>query len=124
MCSRTGPSSRYAPHFDIEWNPLKQDLKDQVLLPILGDQYGRVLERGEFKLVLRERRVFRSLLRREASRSRRGATPPSSNPALARLQATDVSQDFLSEFQSVITALEHLPLRTEHRSREDRGARP
>src|SRR5947208_1461845 len=42
-----GPSSRYAPYFDIDWQPLKSDLRDKVLLPILSDQYGRVLERGE-----------------------------------------------------------------------------
>ena len=42
-----GPSSLYAPYFDIDWRPLKTDLQDKVLLPILGDQYGRVLERGE-----------------------------------------------------------------------------
>jgi len=38
-----GPSSRYAPYFDIDWHPLKSDLHDKVLLPILSDQYGRVL---------------------------------------------------------------------------------
>ena len=45
-----GPSSLYAPYFDIDWRPLKADLHDKVLLPILGDQYGRVLERGELKV--------------------------------------------------------------------------
>ena len=42
-----GPSSIHAPWFDIQWKPLKSDLEDKVLLPILGDQYGRVLERGD-----------------------------------------------------------------------------
>ena len=45
-----GPSSLYAPYFDIQWKPLKSDLRDKVLLPILGDQYGRVLERGELRV--------------------------------------------------------------------------
>src|SRR3989454_3131749 len=45
-----GPSSMYAPYFDIDWRPQKSDLHDKVLLPILGDQYGRVLERGELQL--------------------------------------------------------------------------
>ena len=45
-----GPSSLYAPYFDIDWRPLKADLHDKVLLPILGDQYGRVLERGELRV--------------------------------------------------------------------------
>ncbi len=38
-----GPSSRYAPYFDIDWQPRKFDLRDKVLLPILSDQYGRIL---------------------------------------------------------------------------------
>ena len=46
-----GPSSLYAPYFDIDWHPLKEELNDKVLLPILGDQYGRVLEKGEFRIV-------------------------------------------------------------------------
>src|SRR5215210_5550837 len=45
-----GPSSVYAPFFDIDWHPLKEELENRVLLPILGDQYGRVLEKGELKL--------------------------------------------------------------------------
>lgn len=45
-----GPSSPYAAYFDIDWDPLKPDLKGKVLLPVLGDQYGRVLERGELRL--------------------------------------------------------------------------
>ena len=42
-----GPASRYAGYFDIEWEPLSEELRGKVLLPILGDQYGTVLERGE-----------------------------------------------------------------------------
>jgi len=45
-----GPSSRFARVFDIEWHPVKDELADKVLLPILGDQYGAVLERQELQL--------------------------------------------------------------------------
>ncbi|MBL8023843.1 MAG: malto-oligosyltrehalose synthase [Elusimicrobia bacterium] len=45
-----GPSSPFATYFDIDFDPVKSELKDKLLLPILGDQYGRVLERGELKL--------------------------------------------------------------------------
>jgi (1->4)-alpha-D-glucan 1-alpha-D-glucosylmutase len=54
-----GESSPYAKYFDIEWHPQRADLEGKVLLPFLGDHYGRVLERGE--LVLRfdtERSAF------------------------------------------------------------------
>lgn len=45
-----GRASRYAHFFDISWQPLKRALENKVLLPTLGDQYGRVLERGELNL--------------------------------------------------------------------------
>jgi (1->4)-alpha-D-glucan 1-alpha-D-glucosylmutase len=48
-----GPSSRYASYFDVDWDPPQARLRNTVLLPILGDHYGRVLEAGEMKLVRR-----------------------------------------------------------------------
>ncbi|MFC3719301.1 malto-oligosyltrehalose synthase [Deinococcus metalli] len=45
-----GQASRYAHFFDISWRPLKRALDGKVLLPLLGDQYGRVLERHELVL--------------------------------------------------------------------------
>ena len=45
-----GPSSRYARFFDIEWHPVKDELANKLLIPILGDQYGEVLERQELTL--------------------------------------------------------------------------
>lgn len=47
-----GPSSVHARRFDIDWRPVKDELENKVLLPILGDQYGAVLEAGELRLVL------------------------------------------------------------------------
>ena len=41
-----GQSSRYASFFDIDWMPSEERLRDKVLVPILADQYGRVLESG------------------------------------------------------------------------------
>src|SRR5256885_11477571 len=41
-----GPSSSYARFFDIDWRPPKAELAGKVLLPTLGEQYGRVLETG------------------------------------------------------------------------------
>jgi (1->4)-alpha-D-glucan 1-alpha-D-glucosylmutase len=46
-----GASSRYALAFDIAWEPPDGPHRDQILMPLLGDHYGRVLERGEFRLV-------------------------------------------------------------------------
>jgi len=49
-----GAGSRYAHVFDIDWNPAKPELAGKVLLPVLGDQYGIVLERGELRLELND----------------------------------------------------------------------
>ena len=49
-----GPASAYAATFDIDWQPVKSELRDKVLLPMLGEQYGVVLDRGELKLVLED----------------------------------------------------------------------
>ncbi len=46
-----GRASPYAEYFDIDWAPLKPQLNQKVLVPVLGDHYGKVLEAGE--LVLR-----------------------------------------------------------------------
>lgn len=42
-----GPSSLYASYFDIDWLPSEEKLRNKVLVPILGDHYGRVLARRE-----------------------------------------------------------------------------
>ena len=45
-----GEESPYAEYFDIDWNSAKHELRDKVLVPFLGDHYGRVLEAGDLKL--------------------------------------------------------------------------
>jgi (1->4)-alpha-D-glucan 1-alpha-D-glucosylmutase len=49
-----GPASRYAAYFDVDWDPPESRLRNSVLLPILGDHYGRVLEAGELRLEHRD----------------------------------------------------------------------
>ncbi|MHB1911328.1 MAG: malto-oligosyltrehalose synthase, partial [Acidimicrobiales bacterium] len=49
-----GPSSLYAGYFDIDWDPPEAKLRQRVLVPILGDHYGRVLDRGELRLCRRD----------------------------------------------------------------------
>jgi (1->4)-alpha-D-glucan 1-alpha-D-glucosylmutase len=44
-----GPMSPYAQFFDIDW-VRSERVRNQVLLPILGDHYGRVLEAGELRV--------------------------------------------------------------------------
>ncbi|WP_317889929.1 malto-oligosyltrehalose synthase [Terriglobus tenax] len=48
-----GPSSRYSTWFDVNWHPEEAKLQNKVLVPILGDQYGKVLADGQIQLVRR-----------------------------------------------------------------------
>ncbi len=45
-----GPSSRWAGHFDVDWEGPESKLRNMVLIPVLADHYGRVLERGDLVL--------------------------------------------------------------------------
>jgi (1->4)-alpha-D-glucan 1-alpha-D-glucosylmutase len=45
-----GPASRYASYFDVDWFPPEARLSNKVLLPILGDHYGRVIDAGEIRI--------------------------------------------------------------------------
>ncbi|OWK34774.1 malto-oligosyltrehalose synthase [Fimbriiglobus ruber] len=109
-----GPSSPYSQYFDIAWydHPRVQ-LGGKVLLPILGDTYGQVLESGQLKPVFAagafhirycetnlpiDPRTYGSIL----------------TPALesAKAEFGSESADVL-ELQSIITAVRHLPPRDE-----------
>ncbi len=46
-----GTASRYASFFDIDWDSTEERLRNKVLVPILGDHYGRVLEAGGIRVV-------------------------------------------------------------------------
>jgi (1->4)-alpha-D-glucan 1-alpha-D-glucosylmutase len=108
-----GPSSSLASFFDIDWSPPKEDLHDKVLLPILGDQYGRVLENGE----IRVERAGGSFVARYAEHALPLA--PKSwtlilEPVRARLESERAAEDpERIEVESILTAISHLPGRSE-----------
>ncbi len=106
-----GPSSKYAPYFDIDWEPLKSDLRDKVLLPILADQYGRVLERGELQVRFKEGTFY--LLYGE----RRLPIAPGTYRYVLKIALQNLAEykdeDLYAELQSILTALEYLPKRIE-----------
>ncbi len=52
-----GPSSRYADYFDVDWEASEERWPNKVLLPVLGDHYGRVLEAGRLRIT-RESSAF------------------------------------------------------------------
>ena len=46
-----GQNSRYANHFDIDWNPPEKNLRGKVILPVLGEDYPALLRKGELKVL-------------------------------------------------------------------------
>jgi (1->4)-alpha-D-glucan 1-alpha-D-glucosylmutase len=52
-----GESSPWAGYFDIDWRPLKPELRGKLLLPFLGAHYGETLDRAELIPVLEEGRL-------------------------------------------------------------------
>jgi (1->4)-alpha-D-glucan 1-alpha-D-glucosylmutase len=45
-----GQASLYARFFDVDWEASEERWPNKVLLPVLGDHYGRVLEAGDLRL--------------------------------------------------------------------------
>ncbi len=108
-----GPSSRYASFFDIDWRPPKENLTNKTLLPILGDQYGRVLENQEIHLVYQRGAFFVNYYETRLPIASRTSILIL-NVALEDLKGRlDESDERRLEFESIITALSHLPPRTE-----------
>lgn len=107
-----GPSSRYAEFFDIDWNPEKAELKNKVLLPILGDQYGAVLERGELRLVFERGRL--SLL----APGHPLPIDPQQAPrvlshGLDRLRRERTGDYAVTELAGIVASLDRLPTRSD-----------
>jgi (1->4)-alpha-D-glucan 1-alpha-D-glucosylmutase len=107
-----GQSSPYALYFDIDWKPIKEELEDKVLLPVLGDQYGRILEDGELRLSFAD-----GAFQVNYYEQRLPLDPKSYSrilgPGLEILAETlGADHEDYQELLSIITALNHLPSRT------------
>ena len=109
-----GPSSYAATFFDIDWAPLKTELHAKLLLPILGDQYGRVLERGELHLHYHEGTLTLRYFDQELPIN------PRETPQVLRTATESLSAELgadsprLHEFLSILSSLENLPAYTEN----------
>ncbi|MGE5848998.1 MAG: malto-oligosyltrehalose synthase, partial [Candidatus Methylomirabilota bacterium] len=108
-----GPSSPYAEFFDIDWDPVKPQLANKVLLPILGDQYGRVLENQELTLEYAEGAFSLRYYDTRLPIAPRSLTLLLRHRLEALATALGESDSDLQEYQSIITALTNLPGRTE-----------
>lgn len=108
-----GQTSPYADYFDIDWRPLKPELRDKVLLPVLGDHYGVVLDRGELELRYADG-AFTVWYFEQPLPIAPPTYPAVLRPALAELTGSLAAGDSrLREYQSIITAFERLPANDE-----------
>ncbi|MCC6545149.1 MAG: malto-oligosyltrehalose synthase [Nitrospirae bacterium] len=108
-----GPSSIYADFFDIDWEPVKKELKDKILIPILGDQYGIVLENQELQITFDRGTFFITYY------DHRFPIIPKTYTDILQHRIDDLERllspedPHLQELLSIITALNYLPPYTE-----------
>ena len=108
-----GPSSHYATAFDIDWSPLKRELEDKVLLPILGEQYGTVLENQDIILRYESGGFVITYFDHKFP-----IAPKSWSRVLAfrlpeLVAMLGEEEQHVRELQSILTALRNLPSRNE-----------
>jgi (1->4)-alpha-D-glucan 1-alpha-D-glucosylmutase len=118
-----GQASQFAAFFDIDWQPANPALAGKLLVPVLGESYGRVLERRELE----------PRFEREAGsfaiyyHDHRFPLDPQSYPrvleaALGLMQPAALPPQARAEFESLIAAFNHLPQRNAV-APEEAGAR-
>ena len=103
-----GPSSMFAEHFDIDWSPLKPDLTDRVLLPVLADSYGDTLERGDLRIVWSEAGAFDVVYFEHHFPVRPKSTSRLLESALA-ISGLPEADPARQEVESILSSIRHLP---------------
>ncbi len=109
-----GPSSPYANYFDIAWQASpRPSLRDRVLLPLLGEHYGKALESQQIRL-----HYDNGAFTVHYFEHRLPVAPDTWNRILThdldRLEATlGKDSPHFQEYQSILTAVRNLPVRTE-----------
>jgi (1->4)-alpha-D-glucan 1-alpha-D-glucosylmutase len=111
-----GPSSRCADIFDIDWHPLKPELADKVLLPILGDSYGTVLDRQEIQLEYGGGAFHARYFEQRLPIAPKTYSVILETKIDALLDEIGTESEDATELLSILTAMRHLPGR--HRDDE------
>lgn len=107
-----GIESQYADYFDVDRQELEGTTHGGILLPLLGDHYGRVLEAGDLRL-LHHQGVFQV-----AYYEHRFPLAPSSLGALLDPAARLCGSDQLALLADAFTCLPHLAADPERRHRD------
>jgi (1->4)-alpha-D-glucan 1-alpha-D-glucosylmutase len=104
-----GPNSPYSGFFDIDWHPVKDELENKVLIPILGSQYGEALEAGQLQIEHVEGGFVVKYYDRNLPFGPKTAIPILTHRLNELRQLLGDDSETFHEYQSIITALEHLP---------------
>src|SRR5262249_31472013 len=108
-----GPSSSYASYFDIDWRPVNPQLENKVLLPILEDQYGNVLEEGKLRLAHEDGAFFINYYDTKLPVGPRTYSSILGHRLDQLAETLGKDNESLQELQSIITAISYLPSGTE-----------
>ncbi|MGZ8215640.1 MAG: malto-oligosyltrehalose synthase, partial [Methylosarcina sp.] len=110
-----GQASVYASFFDIDWHPINQALQNKIMVPVLGEPYGDIMERHELKL-------FFDSVKGEFSidyYQHRFPIDPRTYPFILGAQQDELRKIFAAddpvflEYQTIENSFGKLPLRTE-----------
>jgi (1->4)-alpha-D-glucan 1-alpha-D-glucosylmutase len=108
-----GPSSSYASYFDIDWHPVNPQLENKVLLPILEDQYGNVLEEGKLRLAYEDGAFFIHYYDTKLPLGPRTYSSILGHRLDQLTETLGKDNESLQELQSILTAISYLPPGTE-----------
>lgn len=97
--------------FDIDWDPLKIELRNKVLLPILGNQYGVVLENQELQIEYQDGRYIVRYYEHRLPVAPKASVRILAHRLTEFVAAEGAGSPHVMELQSIITALTHLPPR-------------
>jgi len=104
-----GRTSEFAEFFDIDWKPLKVELHNKILLPILGDQYGAELEAGKIRLLLADKSFHIEYFDNKLPIDPQ-TIPLIFPPLIANGASGDpTASEQHAEFRGVLAGLRHLP---------------
>ncbi len=105
-----GPASRYGAYFDIAWRSSpRPELQDKILLSVLGEPYGDVLEAGQLKLTFADGAFAIAYYDRRFPVAPRSYTNILSHRLDELERSLGPEDPALLEYQSILTGIRNLP---------------
>ena len=105
---QNGRTSSYAEFFDIDWESLKPELRNKVLIPILGQPYGADVEQSNIKVAFEDGRFIIKYFDKTLPVDPQ-TIPLIFAPAVNARTNGDQHRSVSSELDNLINAFAHLP---------------